>query len=103
MEERSIEVVTLRLSIFSPRSRITQPEENIKIKRNLEPISERPVWFESTGFVRAPVYNRSKLFPGAEFNGPAIVEQMDATVVVPPGFAATVEAHSLLILKRGLA
>ena len=103
MEERSIEVVTLRLSIFSPRSRITQPEENIKIKRNLEPISERPVWFESTGFVRAPVYNRSKLFPGAEFNGPAIVEQMDATVVVPPGFAATVEAHSLLILKRSLA
>ena len=102
MEKRRIEIVTLRLSIVAPRSHLNPPENIGKIGK-LEPISERSVWFENTGFISTPIFDRDKLFPGAEFDGPAIVEQMDATTVVPPGMAAIVEDSNMLILKRRLA
>ena len=37
-----------------------------------------------TGFVMTPVYDRDKLPVNARISGPAIVEQMDTTTVVPP-------------------
>ncbi|HZO79182.1 MAG TPA: hydantoinase/oxoprolinase family protein [Solirubrobacteraceae bacterium] len=41
--------------------------------------------------VDTPVYDRSKLSAGAEFEGPAVVEQLDSTTVVPPGVVAKVD------------
>ena len=45
---------------------------------------KRKVWFPETGFVTTPVYERDKLPVNARISGPAIVEQMDTTTVVPP-------------------
>lgn len=53
----------------------------------------RPVYFETVGWVQTPVFERSGLLPGAEFEGPAVVEEREATTVVPPGTAARVDAH----------
>ena len=44
----------------------------------------RDVWFPGTGFVQTPVYDRARL-PVRGLEGPAIIEQMDSTTVVPPG------------------
>lgn len=41
--------------------------------------------------VDTPVYHRSELPAGAEFEGPAVVEQLDSTTVVPPGVEAKVD------------
>ena len=41
--------------------------------------------------VDTPVYDRSELPAGAEFEGPAVVEQLDSTTVVPPGMEAKVD------------
>jgi N-methylhydantoinase A len=41
--------------------------------------------------VDTPVYDRSRLSAGAEFEGPAVVEQLDSTTVVPPGVVAKVD------------
>jgi N-methylhydantoinase A len=60
----------------------------------------RPVWLAEAGdFVDTPVYARATLRPGNRFTGPAIVEQMDATTLVPPGWAARVDAYLNLILE----
>jgi N-methylhydantoinase A len=48
------------------------------------PRSHRRVWFAETGGAETPVYWRPDLAAGATFNGPAIVEQVDSTTVVPP-------------------
>ncbi|MFC4766195.1 hydantoinase/oxoprolinase family protein [Effusibacillus consociatus] len=65
----------------------------------------REVYFEeSGGFVLTPVYDRSKLPAEAEFTGPAIVEQLDSTVVVPPGVQAKADRFLNIIMtitKRG--
>jgi N-methylhydantoinase A len=45
-----------------------------------------------------PVYDRGRLRPGHRFDGPAIVEQYDATTVVCPEQSATVDERGNLIV-----
>ena len=45
----------------------------------------RPVWFAETGgFTDCAVYDRSRLRAGDCLQGPAIVEERDFTIVLPP-------------------
>src|SRR5207249_2803339 len=49
----------------------------------------RLVHFDSSGgAVEAPLYVRSDLPAGAQIGGPAIIDQLDSTTVVPPGWRA---------------
>jgi N-methylhydantoinase A len=41
--------------------------------------------------VETPVYERSSLPAGATFDGPALVDQLDSTVLVPPGVRCEVD------------
>ncbi|HWX50852.1 MAG TPA: hydantoinase/oxoprolinase family protein [Roseomonas sp.] len=50
--------------------------------------------------VRAALFHRAALRPGATFAGPAVVVQDDATSWVPPGFGGRVDASGNLILRR---
>jgi N-methylhydantoinase A len=66
-----------------------------------KPAGTREVYFEeSGGFVRCAVYERGELRPGDELAGPAIIEQMDATTVLPPAFTARVDAHYNLMIAN---
>ncbi|GBQ30794.1 N-methylhydantoinase A [Gluconacetobacter azotocaptans DSM 13594] len=63
----------------------------------------REVWFRETkGFMPCPIYERDRLRSGNRITGPAIIEQMDATTVLPPGTVAEVEPHLNLIIDTGL-
>ncbi|QHI98493.1 hydantoinase/oxoprolinase family protein [Xylophilus rhododendri] len=44
----------------------------------------RPVWFAATGYVETPIVKRELLGADLRFQGPAVIEQMDTTTVVPP-------------------
>jgi N-methylhydantoinase A len=56
------------------------------------PGSARSVRFDEVGDpVETPVYARSELPAGAQLDGPAVVEQLDSTTVVPPGWKAEVD------------
>ena len=50
-------------------------------------------------FVDCPVYDRTELAEGEELAGPAIVEQMDTTTVIPPDFSAIADRWGNLILR----
>jgi N-methylhydantoinase A len=80
-----VETVNLRLIVTVER-RSPPPEKPALGKGRKESalIERRKVWFPETGFVNTPVYDRAKLAAGLTFTGPAIVEQMDTTTVVPP-------------------
>jgi N-methylhydantoinase A len=61
----------------------------------------RPVYFDQMGgFADTPCYVRQRLSPGMTFDGPAIVDQDDATTVIYPNFRARVDAVRNLILER---
>jgi N-methylhydantoinase A len=96
----SVEIVSLRLvavgAVQAPEAR-ERPAGGAAT-----PKDTRPVYFvETDGFVDCPIYERAALGPGAEFAGPAIVEQMDSTTVVHPGQAASVDAWGNLIIRTG--
>jgi N-methylhydantoinase A len=62
---------------------------------------EKEVVFEIAGepeAVKTKVYERSRLKWGNTITGPAIVEQMDSTTVVAPGWKATVEGFGNLVI-----
>ena len=62
------------------------------------PVGHRRVWFEGSG-LDTPVYRRADLPCGFSFQGPAIIEQLDATTVVPPGASAEVDKYLNIIIR----
>ncbi|MBC3764237.1 hydantoinase/oxoprolinase family protein [Quadrisphaera oryzae] len=54
--------------------------------------STRRAWFPETGWVDAAVHQRSDLPAGAQLTGPAVIDQLDSTTVIPPGTRAEVDA-----------
>jgi N-methylhydantoinase A len=46
------------------------------------------------------LYRGERLSPGASLTGPAIVEFVDTTLLVPRGWAARVDGHNNLLLVR---
>ncbi len=61
---------------------------------------ERPVYFArpERGFQRTPVYDRYQFAPGMAFHGPAIIEEQEATIVVPPGSDVTMDEYRNVII-----
>ena len=68
--------------------------------REPEPINRRPVVFGGRKHDTA-VYDRSVLGSGALVQGPAVVEQLDSTIIVPPGYQGVVEPLGNMIIQAG--
>jgi N-methylhydantoinase A len=59
---------------------------------------QRQVWFPETGgFALCTVYDRYRFSGGDVFAGPAIVEERESTIVLPPGSETTVDSHGNLV------
>ncbi len=64
-------------------------------------VERRPVVFEEGGepsLHDTPFYDRARLRAGNELTGPAIVEQLDSTTVVPPGMPARVLPDGAIVI-----
>jgi len=49
--------------------------------------------------VQADVYRREDLGPGARISGPAIVQELSSSTIVPPGARLTVDPHGNLLIE----
>lgn len=56
------------------------------------------VYFEGRRF-STDFYRRERLRPGNRLRGPAVMAEYSATTVLPPGWAATVDAYENLLLR----
>jgi N-methylhydantoinase A len=61
----------------------------------------RTVWFDGHGAAETPVYRRDDLPAGAALEGPAIVEQLDSTTVIPPRVSAKVDRFLNIVMSMG--
>jgi N-methylhydantoinase A len=59
----------------------------------------RKVWYDAGGWQDTPVYDRERLPRNADFAGPAILEQLDTTVVIEPGNRVHVDMLGNLIVS----
>ena len=63
------------------------------------PVDRRPVVFDAgEGPVETAVYRRESFPAGIEIEGPAIVGQVDATTLIPPGSVARVDDYGNLLI-----
>ncbi|MGE0698951.1 MAG: hydantoinase/oxoprolinase family protein [Hyphomicrobiaceae bacterium] len=91
-----IEIVNLRLTAIGRLPDIAPPKA--EHAGPAVPCGMRPVWFAADGPVEAAVWQRGDLVPGTVVAGPAVVEQLDATTPIPPGWAARVDDHLNLVI-----
>jgi N-methylhydantoinase A len=64
-------------------------------------VGHRPVDFGGPGPVRTVVLDREQLLAGNVIAGPAVIEQLDATTVLPPGSSAVVDDFGNLLIEVG--
>jgi N-methylhydantoinase A len=60
----------------------------------------RPMRFQGQVFPDVRVYERARLTIDETMQGPAVIEQPDATIVVPPGFVARIGAYGAILMSR---
>jgi N-methylhydantoinase A len=96
-----VKIVNLRTAAigrwphFDLRALAPGPEASLESAR----LGSRPVWFDG-GWRDTAIYARLDLPVGALIDGPAILEQPDATMVVDPGLRARVDALGNIIVER---
>ena len=100
--DEPVEFVALRLGaigrIARPQMREI-PQDGRDVASALK--TTRPAYFEeSGGFVDCSIYDRYRLEPGCEVQGPAIVEEVDSTTVIHPGYRAVVDKFGNLYLQK---
>ncbi|SEC83608.1 N-methylhydantoinase A [Rhizobiales bacterium GAS191] len=95
--EAPIELVTVRVEASG---RMPEPVRPKLAERQAKATQEmRQVHF-ATGKREVPVIDREELGAGARFQGPAIVTQLDATTLVPPGWNGEMHASGAMLLRR---
>ncbi|MEZ5855034.1 MAG: hydantoinase/oxoprolinase family protein [Hyphomicrobiaceae bacterium] len=91
-----IEIVNLRVTAVGRLPDIGAPR--FTGPATAEAIAKRSIWFSGTDAVEAEVWWRPNLAPGTVIAGPAVIEQLDATTPIPPGYRATVDQNLNLII-----
>lgn len=99
-----IEFVNFRLSAMGEmqKAKISTLEtrQQAGISEALKKVGERDVYFEETGnFVSTFVYDRNDMFAEDVIIGPAIVDQMDTTTLIPPNTTCKVDNFGNLIVE----
>jgi N-methylhydantoinase A len=103
-QEEPMEVVNVRMTAIG---RIRRPKLRQLERGDADPAQackgRRPVYFkEAGGICDCPIYDRYALLDGNQIPGPAIVEEYDSTVVIHPGYSASVDqAGNILIEEAG--
>jgi len=100
--DRPVEIVSYRVRLRVAVPKYQPREETPVAPRPAEAARKgaRAVCFDGAKPTPAALYERDRLDAGAEFAGPAIIEQFDATTAIPPGWRATVDGFRNLILSK---
>jgi N-methylhydantoinase A len=62
--------------------------------------SEREVWFRETGAIGAMIYDRRLMPSGLSLSGPAVIESLESTILVPPDWQAKMNQDGFILLQR---
>jgi len=103
-----VEALNWHLVAELPRRTLTllsRPVQSVDHRTALK--GKREVYFAEPepgrrpGTLRVSVYDRYRLQPGMAFDGPCIVEEREATVVVPPGSRVSIDEYCNVVLEVG--
>ena len=93
-----VEIVNWRLVALGPAIPVLTTREPVRGVA-AQPKGQRPVHLWKGRMV--PVYDRYMLVLDQVVNGPALIEERETTIVVPPGWQAVTDKNGCVIATRG--
>jgi 5-oxoprolinase (ATP-hydrolysing) len=94
---RPIEITAARVEVVGSMSDPPSRTQTSK-QRSPEPSETTQTWFGGVSYETA-VFFREQLHAGDEFHGPAILCEPTSTVVIDPGFSATVMERGEILIR----
>lgn len=97
-----VEIVTARVVAIgtTPKPRLVAAAAPARRAPEARALRERRQVYDGVAFTDTPVYGRGHLRPGDAFDGPAVVEQYDATTYVAPSWSARTDAFGNLVMEH---
>lgn len=89
-DQTPVEIYQLQLKAIGKTPKPNFEAAELQPEAHTEPIETRPVYFEGQ-WHDTPVYQRERTPAGATIQGPAIINQLDSTTVVPPQCRAEID------------
>jgi N-methylhydantoinase A len=93
--EEPVEFVNLRLVALGKLPDLRIQKAPVREAGPPEPVTRRRVYFGGRAHDTA-VFSRTELSPGQVVEGPAVIEQLDSTTVVTPGYQAQIDPRDNL-------
>ncbi|MCH7735998.1 MAG: hydantoinase/oxoprolinase family protein [Chloroflexi bacterium] len=99
--DQPVEIVTLRVAASGDVGSVDMPRLPDGLDTPEKAIaSQRQVFFdEAGGFVPCNIYVRDRLAPGSSIDGPAVLEGMDSTVLINPGWTGRIDDYGNCIMQ----
>ncbi|MCX7313359.1 MAG: hydantoinase/oxoprolinase family protein [Alphaproteobacteria bacterium] len=100
MEGSAIQVVNVRVAAIGMLPPLEMPPLSAGSAAAIPHVTRSVYIDDAIGFVECPAYRRDTLGVGATITGPAVVDQLDSTVFLRPGWYARVDAFGNLVAAR---
>ena len=94
--DQPVQLVNLRLKAVGLAPKPVLPV--LEARADAEPVGWRNVIFIPGSWIETPVYRRSSIASGQVIAGPAVIEQLDSTMLVHPGDASVTDPWGNLVI-----
>ncbi|WP_394972642.1 hydantoinase/oxoprolinase family protein [uncultured Croceitalea sp.] len=98
IEGMAMEMVTWRVVVQGPTPEMKVKQFSTGVAAEDAYKGTRKVYFEETGYLDCPVYDRYALKPHEKFDGPAIIEETESTTVVGVNSSVQVDNDKNIII-----
>jgi 5-oxoprolinase (ATP-hydrolysing) len=93
-----LEIANIRVEVSGSRTKIEEQKPNSDLSSPAT-IGQSEVYFNHQ-FVSTPIYSRDSLPEGFELAGPAMITDLNSTIVVEPGFTAEVNGLGHIVINQ---
>lgn len=90
-DEVPVQIYQLGLTAIGVTPKPTFAPHDATAKPAPAPRETRAVYFDGHRWLDTPIYDRTTLPAGTQLSGPAVIDQLDSTTVVPPGARAEID------------
>lgn len=97
-ESEELELINIRLIGTGKIKALKTENKAAGTKHRVDKIGERDIYFKQS-FIKTPVYDRSSLHDGVTISGPAVIEQLDSTIIIHPDQQAVTDLSGNLIIE----
>lgn len=95
-----MELIHFNVSVVGESSKVALPELNSKLIGESRPNEIRKVYFDTKTPIECPVYRRNDLAADVVIDGPAVIDDLDSTMVIPKENQFSVSGQGILVVSN---